>query len=206
MRLPLYLTAALLAVVIVGCGTDPDPSSDSPETVSLTAVPAIDHWSSVNGVMVPIGATDGPTTSSWEPFTGFSHTPQGAALAAIDQSVQLATASDQAWPKILSGVAASGEGRDTYAVNRALLSSSGNVDPSVVPSILGYLITDYSDTRAVVDVVQRFPDQSLARTVTTVVWIGDDWRLDLPTAETATAAIALTEPPADIVDLEGTRR
>jgi hypothetical protein len=160
----------------------------------------------MNGVMVPFGVTDGPKSGAWEPLTGFSHTPQGAALAAIGQSVQLSTSADQSWPKVLSIVAASGEGRDAFAVNRSLISSSGTVDPAVVPSIVGYTFADYTDTAAAVDIVQRFPDESLASTRTNVVWVGSDWKLDLPTAEEAARVTALTGLPKDMVDLEGTRK
>lgn len=195
------------ALLLSGCSSSSEEASaDSPTAVSLTDVPAITSWTSVNGIMVPLSKTDGPTNGSWEPFAGFSHTPQGAALAAIGQSVQLSTASDQSWPKMLAGVAVSGEGRDEFAVNRALISSSGTVDPAVAPSILGYVVTDYSDTAASVDIVQRFPDDSLATTRSAVLWTETDWKLNLPTSQNAVTATALTDAPVGMVDLEGTRK
>lgn len=198
-----YLAVAASALVLVGCSSTPEDTPAAAEKPSITEAPNIAHWSSMNGVLVPIGETDGPTSALWEPLTGFSHTPQGAALAAIGQSVQLSTASDKSWSKILSVVAAPGEARDAYAVQRAQISSTGTVDPDVVPTILGYTFEQYSPDEAAVDVVQRFPDDSLAATRTDVVWTGADWKLDLPTAETAVGATALTELPADMVALEG---
>ena len=196
--------AAIVAVALAtaGCGGAGQP--DDQPTASLTDAPEIASWSSVKGVWVPIGKNDGPKGGSGEPFTGFTHTPQGAALAAITQSVQLATASDTDWPKILGSVAAPGETRDVYAANRALVSISG-LDPDAVPEIVGYTITDYSDEAANVDVVQRFPDNSLAASHSRVVWTGEDWHLELP-AEDATSITALDEMPSDLVNLEGTRK
>ena len=206
MRVIACVTVAVTALVLAGCSSSPEETEQESNPVSLSDAPEIATWSNVNGIQIPIGKTDGPKTSSWEPFTGFSHSPQGAALAAITQSVQLSTASDTSWPKVLPVVAAAGEGRDAFAVNRALITATGSIDPSVAPSILGYRFENYSDDNASVEVVQRFPDDSLASTRTTVVWVETDWKLDLPTVENAIGAKELTELPSDMVDLEGTRK
>ncbi|WP_350247533.1 hypothetical protein RBB84_12075 [Rhodococcus sp. D-6] len=197
-----WARAAVVAVALVatGCGGSNPPESE----LSITDPPQINRWITVGGIEVPIGTTDGPSNGEWEPFAGFSHTPQGAALAAITQSVQLSTASDRTWPQILAGVAAPGEGRDLYAAHRGLVEISGT-DPEMVPTIVGYTIADYSDTAATVDVVQRFSDDSLASSTTEVVWIDDDWRLNLP-SETAATITALDAVPSELVDLEETRK
>ncbi|MFD4268148.1 hypothetical protein [Rhodococcus sp. NPDC058481] len=199
-RLTLVAAAAVASVVLVGCGGS--EGSPDAQTASTTTPPKIGSWTDVNGIHVPLGSTDGPT----DRYTGFSRTPQGAALAAINQSVQLSTATDKQWDEVLPAVSAPGPGRDMYAANRALLSITEPVDKTVAPEILGYTITEYSDDQAKVDVVQRFPDDSLAAAHTTVVWVGEDWKLDLPTAEDGAGATELTEKPADLVDLEGTRK
>ena len=198
-----WMRAAILTVALatVSCG---GADGNEPSAVSLTAAPEISRWTVLDGIEVPIGTVDGPGNGEWEPFNGFSHTPQGAALAAITQSVQLATASDRTWTKILPGVAAPNEGRDLYAANRALVTISGT-DPEVVPEIVGYTFGDYSDTAATVHIIQRFSDDSLAASSTRVVWIDDDWRLDLSTADEATIT-ALDELPSDLVNLEETRK
>ena len=90
-------------------------------------------------------------------------------------------------------------------MNRALVSASDSIDPAVAPSIVGYVFTDYSDARATLDIVQRFPDTSLAAARTTVVWVGTDWKLDLPTSSSTSPVTALTEVPSAMVDLEATR-
>lgn len=204
MRVRAWVSVVAAAVVLAGCGSSPE-ENDAAE-ISLTAAPEISSWSSLNGILIPIGVADGPRSGIWEPLTGFSRTPQGAALAAIGQSVQLSTASDSSWSKVLPVVAAAGEGRDAFAVNRALITATGSIDPAVAPTILGYRFDSYSDTNAAVDVVQRFPDDSLASTRTNVVWVETDWKLDLPTPGNAVGAKELTELPSDMVDLEGTRK
>lgn len=189
-----------VALVATSCGGSHTPESE----LSITDPPQINRWITVGGIEVPIGTTDGPRGGEWEPFAGFSHTPQGAALAAITQSVQLATASDRTWPQVLAGVAAPGAGRDLYAAHRALVEMSGT-DPEMVPTIVGYTIADYSDTAATVGVVQRFSDDSLASSATQVVWIDDDWRLNLP-SDTAATITALDGLPSELVDLKETRK
>ena len=202
MRRRLAGVAALaVALVVVSCGSN---DAGGGESVSLTDAPQIARWATVGGIKVPIGKTDGPSTGEWEPYQGFSHTPQGAALAAVTQSVQLATASDKTWTKILPGVAAPNEGRDLYATNRAMLTMSGT-DPDVVPEIVGYTFGDYSDSAAKVQVVQRFSDGSLASSSTRVVWTDGDWRLDLSAVSDATIT-ALDGLPSELVNLEETRK
>ncbi|WP_225223364.1 hypothetical protein [Rhodococcus ruber] len=197
-----WARAAMVAVALVATSC---AGTHTPDTeLSITDPPQINRWITVGGIEVPIGTTDGPSNGEWEPFAGFSHTPQGAALAAITQSVQLSTASDRTWPQILAGVAAPGEGRDLYAAHRALVEISGT-DPEMVPTIVGYTIDDYSDTAATVSVVQRFSDDSLASSTTQVVWVDDDWRLNLP-SETAATITALDEVPSELVNLEETRK
>lgn len=190
--------AALAALAACGGG----PAGEPPEQAAPPHPPVITHWEDVQGVMVPVSADDGPSTGAWEPYRGYSRTPQGAALAAIGQSVQLATATDSRWAAILSGVAAPGEGRDTYAAHRSLLSMTGPVDPQVAPAIAGYVVVSYSADEADIDVVQRYPDNSLGSSRSTVVWLGGDWKLKLPTPDGTHPAQALASLPPEMTLLE----
>ncbi|MFW0873017.1 hypothetical protein [Rhodococcoides corynebacterioides] len=202
-RVGVAAAAAAALIALPGCGSDTsaeDPAVDAAPAADPTRAPEIASWATVGGIAVPLGAVDGPTSDPGRPFTGFTHTPQGAALAAISQSVQLSVATDGQWSTILPAVTAPGPGRDAYAAHRALVSVSGT-DPAVVPDIVGYRITDYTDTAADVSVVQRFPDDSLAASRTTVVFTGSDWKLDLPTGG-GTAVTALDAEPAEMVALD----
>lgn len=202
---PKLMAAAACALMgVTACGSSGDETPAAAQTASSAAAsaPVLTHWEDVQGVMVPISAADGPASGAWEPYHGYSRTPQGAALAAIGQSVQLATATDARWAVILSGVAAPGEGRDIYAANRSLLSVTGPVDPEIAPEIAGYVVASYSGNRAEIDVISRYPDDSLGSSRATVVWVGGDWKLALPRPDEADPAQVLTAPPPAMVDLE----
>lgn len=194
--------AAVTLTVLSACSSDPAteaPPVDAAPALDPSRAPEIASWTTVGGISVPLGAVDGPTSDPGSPFTGYSHTPQGAALAAIGQSVQLTVAPDGQWSTILPAVTAPGPGRDAYAANRALVSVSGT-DPAAVPEIVGYTISDYNDTAADVAVVQRFPDASLAASQTAVVFTAGDWKLALPAG--GGAVTALEAAPAAMVALD----
>jgi hypothetical protein len=212
------MSAAAVVMLAAACGSDdpaPTETADGPAAVDVSRPPAIASWATFGGIGVPLGADDGPTSTPGEPLTGFTHTPQGAALAAIGQSVQLSTATDAAWSTVLPVVTVPGAGRDAYAANRALVQITGT-DSAVAPKIIGYTLPDYSPDAATVSIVQRFPDTSLAAVAAQVTWSGGDWKLALPdpqreqfpqdyvSAEVAGNPVtALDEVPADMVALDG---
>ncbi len=198
-----WARAAMVAVALVAtsCGGSHTPPESE---LSITDPPQINRWITVGGIEVPIGTTDGPSNGEWEPFAGFSHTPQGAALAAITQSVQLSTASDRTWPRSWP-VSPHPAKAATCTPPTAPWWRFREPTPEMVPTIVGYTIDDYSDTAATVSVVQRFSDDSLASSTTQVVWVDDDWRLNLP-SETAATITALDEVPSELVNLEETRK
>ena len=214
-------TATAVAVLAAACGSGdpaPDAPAEAPAAVDPTQPPQIVSWTTFGGIAVPLGSQDGPTSTPGAPLTGFTRTPQGAALAAIGQSVQLSTATDSEWSTILPAVTTPGAGRDAYAGNRALIQVSGT-DPAVVPSIIGYTLPTYSPDTATVSIVQEFSDDSLAAVAAKVVWSGEDWKLALPeptrdpvpqdfvTAEVAGNPVtALDGLPTDMVALDGASR
>lgn len=195
--------AAVTLTIASACSSDPateaPPVDAAAPALDPSRAPEISSWTTVGGISVPLGAVDGPTSDPGSPFTGYSHTPQGAALAAIGQSVQLTVAPDGQWSTILPAVTAPGPGRDAYAANRALVSVSGT-DPAAVPEIVGYTVTDYTDSAADVAVVQRFPDASLAASQTAVMFTAGDWKLALPAG--GGAVTALEAAPAGMVTLD----
>lgn len=214
-------TATAVAFLAAACGSGdpaPDAPAEAPAAVDLTQPPLIASWTTFGGIAVPLGSQDGPTSTPGAPLTGFTRTPQGAALAAIGQSVQLSTATDSEWSTILPAVTTPGAGRDAYAGNRALIQVSGT-DPAVVPSIIGYTLPAYSPDAATVSIIQEFSDDSLAAVAAEVVWSGEDWKLALPAPERepvpqdfVTAEVAgnpvtsLDGLPTDMVALDGASR
>ena len=201
--------ALALVSLAAACGTDEVASTErtpSPAAVDVTKAPTIASWTTIKGIAVPLGADDGPTSDPGRPFTGYRHNPQGAALAVIDQSVQLATAGDTEWSKVLAAVTTPGPGRDAWAGNRALVSITAT-DPATTPTIVGYTISNYSPESATVSVIQRYSDRSLTSSTTTAAWSGGDWKITLPTGQARDNPVtAIAAVPTGMVDLEGTRK
>ncbi|WP_415977434.1 hypothetical protein [Rhodococcus sp. 077-4] len=204
------LTAAL-ALTIAGCGSDsadPDDGSGDTPVVDVAAVPESVTWTPYQGVSVPYSSVDGPTsnTGSAAP-TGYSHTPQGAVLAAIQAQTRLALAPDSSWPRVTSTLVAPGEGRDAYATARAGASITTAADPATTAEFAGFRVRDYTDDTAVVDLATTMPGGQLTSVPATVLWRSDDWKLLLPDPEAGTdgsdiAAPAATDP-AELPSLDG---
>ncbi|WP_280427908.1 hypothetical protein [Nocardia brasiliensis] len=193
------LSAALLAAACGGTDTA-QPTQAPPDPARP---PASVRWESWQGVKLPFGAKDGPAKTTTGAATGYSRTPQGAALAAIQHSVRIAIAPDSSWATIARTALADGPGKDAYVLNRALVSVKW-VDPATAPRIAGYKVTAWSDTRAEVTVYTSYPDTSVLASQTAVTWVYKDWQLVVPT-ETAKTNSAVPRVPADAVALEAPR-
>ena len=174
----LALASAATSVLIAGCGDDsPDAASPPTQTINVDAAPAHVRWDSYQGIALPYG-DDGPSaTTGSGVVSGFTRTPQGAALAAIQYSTRIGVAPDGQWSAVLGAGAAPGTARDTFAVNRMQVSITAPVVSSQAPKVLGYTITDYNDTRTALTIYSGFPDASVAATDVVVVWSAGDWRV-----------------------------
>ncbi|MEU5762216.1 hypothetical protein [Nocardia sp. NPDC047648] len=168
-----------MGVAVGGCGRDDHQAPASVHADDLTAVPAAVHWVDYQGVRLPVGA-DGPGQLSAEAATGFTHTPQGAALAAIVHTVRMSLAPDEHWASVAAHEIAAGAGKDAWASSRVLLSIQGRADPATAPRVRGYTIADYNRAIAHLQIYTSFPDNSVAVNTATVVWVAEDWRLQLP--------------------------
>ncbi|MBH0774955.1 hypothetical protein IT779_01480 [Nocardia sp. NEAU-351] len=187
--------AALVAVA--GCGAG--ESANGPD---LAAAPTQVRWQDFQGVDLPRTA-QGPASVTDGAAVDFEHSPPGAAVAAITHTVRLSVAADSQWPKVVAGEVVPGPARDEWSVNRLQLSITGPAAAEYAPRLLGYRITDYSDSRGTVEVYTEYSDGSKAVNHTTVEWFQQDWRLRLPDPEsTARPVEAIDELPDDIVTLE----
>ncbi|OZC62817.1 hypothetical protein CH267_00210 [Rhodococcus sp. 06-621-2] len=202
--------AAIAGLVVGGCGSaENEPTVDSPQGAvtapDLTSPPSNVRWQDYQGIALPV-ADQGPDNNSGAgPVSGFAHTPQGAVLAAVQQSVRVSVAPDHQWPAVLGAAAAPGESRDSFAINRQLLSIIAPPVAEERPAITGYTITDYTDNGARVTIFTTFPDDSIAASDTDVIWSGDDWRLLLPdAADTSVRVRSVTDIPSGVITLEKT--
>ncbi|MEV0766521.1 hypothetical protein [Nocardia sp. NPDC050435] len=206
------LALALVPVVVwlgAGCGSDRDESATPATSTAApdpSRPPAGVRWETWQGIKLPHSGADGPTKTSTGAATGYTRTPQGAALAAIQHSIRLSTAPDTSWPVIARTTLTEGPGKDFWVTNRTLISITRPVDAAATPRVLGYSITAWTPDRAEIAVYTSYPDNSLLSTLTTVSWTYGDWRLVLPDPAAGTVAhSAIATVPANAVHLEAPR-
>ena len=178
-------TAAVVAIAGCGSGDDGDTGTDGARPLDTAAVPAQVTWRPYQGVQVPYSGVDGPTDNiaSAAP-TGYSHTPQGAVLAAIQGQTRLALAPDSSWAQTTTILVAAGAGRDSYAIARAGASITAPADPATTATFTGFRVTDYRDEQADIELATTMPGGQLTSTAVTVLWRGEDWNIALPAPET----------------------
>lgn len=189
-----------IAAGVVACGSDDtrDPAPDHSVTATTIAPTGV-RWQPFQGVDLPV-AHEGPRHIDEPVATGFDRAPAGAALAAIQATVRMSIATDNQWPAVGQRMLAPGSGRDAWATARAQISITAPItkDP---PKVLGYVITRYTLDATDVDIYSIHPDNSVTRNHTTVVWHGDDWRLQLPDNPTTAPVTDVALPPPDVVTL-----
>lgn len=206
MRIPIRLLAATVLVACTaacggGGGGEQATTSAAPDPARP---PAQVRWESWQGIALPYSRVDGPRTVAGA-ATGYSHTPQGAVLAAIQHSLRLSLASDSAWPQIASQSLYPGPGKDEFVLARAQISTSGLADPKLAPTILGYRVGSYTPERTELAIYTRYPDASLAAHRQVVVWAGGDWKLLLPAPASNTKSLTvISAVPAEAVRFEAT--
>ncbi|MCQ9334509.1 hypothetical protein NQ042_10575 [Corynebacterium phoceense] len=178
---------ASASLLIASCGSNSENSSESSteqSAVDLATPPQDARWESVSGIDSPVESAAGPEATSPVPH-GYAHTPQGAVQAAINGQVWLATADDQTWPQVASMMTAPGPGRDQWAQGRSLISVSGSVSQEDAAKFKGFKISDYSEEKAQVLLAADYPGVGLTVYPVQLVWQNDDWKLVLPSQDTA---------------------
>ena len=192
------LLAAALATACSSGGTEATDTA-APTTSTApdpSAPPTGVRWQDYQGIALPVGDQGPARNPGSGPVGGFTHDPQGAALAALQQTVRISVAPDYQWPSVVNA-------RDSFAVNRQLISITAPPAADERPSIAGYRITDYTAERAALTIYTTFPDESIAASDTAVLWSGEDWRLLLPEPGDTTVRVrSITEVPAEATPLE----
>ncbi|MCT2028626.1 hypothetical protein M3D00_00395 [Dietzia cinnamea] len=183
-----FAAAALVVVTATACGSD---NTDEVAGPDLTSAPEA-TWSPMAGIAVPRAEQCPEKTEPVE--HGYARTPQCAVIAAITGQTLLATTGDAEWPRMANTILAPGPGKDQWVQARALLSVEGRVrNPA---TFAGFRFTDYSDDRAQVLLAVEWPDGTLTAQPTQLAWQTGDWKLVLPTQQTAVDA-------AEIDNLDG---
>lgn len=188
------LTAVVgLAFGLGGCSSD-DDNAGADSQPDVNAAPANTKWESLHGLKLPT-AQDGPKVTDPVRF-GYSHTPQGAVLSAINAQGQMAVVGDKDWPDLSRMALAPGKGRDQWAQQRALVTVSGTIKPDQAPQFKGFKVSDYSNDKAIVTLAVDYPKAGLAAYPVQLAWLSDDWRVVLPSQED-------NIEPASIANLDG---
>ncbi|MEU1950816.1 hypothetical protein [Nocardia rhamnosiphila] len=170
----------------------PDPAG----TDYLIAAPTGLRWQRIwGGAAVPISSSDGPTQITDGIATGFSRTPQGAALAAADALARALAAPEETWQQVVADRFYGGGQPllDRFARSRASTPEAARY--VTVPD--GVRIrTGYQPDLAVVEFALEGRDGYSVSTWP-MVWIDGDWRVRIDNIET------LWEPATPVYTLTG---
>lgn len=163
-------------------------------------------WTDFHGIALPVSATDGPRDTHRGLASGFTDTPRGALLAAINIAVR--TAAQWGPPIFGPTITRQVTGPDAAALLRAdagayaRLRAAAHVRPGRPAgrgdaTEAGYRFVAYTPGRATVDIVTAGPGTGgttvLAATTIQVVWQDGDWRVVAPPGgDWASAAAALS--------------
>lgn len=184
----------MAAVAITACGDDSSTSSETPDPY---APPTNVTWTTFGGVSIPCAA-QGPADCPSVAPRGYQHSGAGAALAAISATIRISVATDSDISRVLGMLVAPNDARDEFAVNRQLVSITTPIPEGKAPQVLGYVLDDYTPTRAQVAIITRQPDRSLTSNTAVVTWSAEqDWRLELPATVTASRVSVLAAVPAE---------
>lgn len=89
------LVAVVTALVLNRSNDTPAaPAPSGPASTNLTTPPRQLEWKLIDGVRLPYSKTDGPARIVGPLATGYSHTPQGAVVAAWQISTRMLTVPD----------------------------------------------------------------------------------------------------------------
>jgi hypothetical protein len=189
---------------------EPTTAADAPPT-NATAVPdrPVLRWADFHGIELPVSTQVGPLHMQSGLVWGFTDTPLGAVLAAVNIGVRTAA---QWGPRIYQPtITHEVTGPDAHALlvaddsEYAALQDAAHVAPGQ-PAGRGYAVeaayrlAAYTPRAATVDIVSEGPASNgttvLAVTRMQLVWQGGDWRVIAPPdgtwASSATTASSLT--------------
>lgn len=179
MKIVRIIVSLMMIFILEGTtGCSKDQSNTIPQTnTSSTAIAPQASWSpGPAGLIVPKGP-DGPTESQPVPH-GFSHTPQGAVLAAITAQSWMAGADDQVWPQVAEYLLEPGIGRDQWAQSRGLVTVKGTVDKPA--RFVAFKFSEYSNEKAVVVLATQWPDGMLTAYPVQLSATSGQWRVVIP--------------------------
>ncbi|MEV0853807.1 hypothetical protein [Nocardia fluminea] len=145
----------------------------------LSAAPARLQWQRIwDGAAVPVSGSDGPARIDAGVAAGFAHTPQGAALAAMDAIGRVYAAPEPIWRNVV---------RDRFYGGGDTLIDQFDRSRASAPDMARYVTVpegvrvqpDYREDLAVVQLAVR-STSGYAIATWPMVWIEGDWRIRTP--------------------------
>ncbi|MEV6362167.1 hypothetical protein [Nocardia asteroides] len=202
-RISRFTGVAVLVLVASAAACTSDGDTDEGRTPgSASAAPMKPSglsWRTWQGIDLPV-AEQGPRQVDGAVASGFDRSPAGAALAAIHTTVRMSVAPDGQWAAVGQRMIAPGPGRDRWATARAQVSIT-NPATDTAPRILGYSVLAHTDIEARTETYSTYPDRSITRNTSTVVWANGEWRLHLPDTTTESPVTVVDSVPNDFVAL-----
>lgn len=166
-------TAAPTATVDPSAGQ----ASSSGAAEYATAPPVSVTFSDVGGLQLPFSPVDGPTRVSGPIAAGYSHTPQGAALAAVQIGSRLVYGPGYAQIIAAQSMATAPEQAQFTAARDGRAQLTPDDLRSLIHAAAGFQITSYTPDRAVVRVAYPHPSTNDYRAAPVLVqWTDGDWK------------------------------
>lgn len=176
--------------------TSPAQRTSTPATIDLTAAPAQLEWKLIDGVRLPYSKIDGPAKVSGSLATGYSHTPQGAVVAAWQISSRLAVSTD--YERVMATQVRGTESERTQV--RQEVAEVRNLTPDQFSARfkqpIGFQIVSYDPTFAQIYFAVQSPTGGYDFVARAVLWNGKDWQYQLvsglPTLPNSTSVAGYT--------------
>lgn len=205
---PGFIAAAALVLIVIAAGVliavlGPDDSNDadgpppassasvspapegSPDQALPTAIPTTApqgvRWELVGPLPAPFSDTAGPTQVTDTTASGFTHTPEGALIAAAQILVRVSLGREY-WEPTIKGQLVPSQDRDQLLAQMATVDSS-QVDPGALSRIAGFQYLSYTPDTAVIGLVMRAPSAGSPQyhvLSLTLLWRDGDWQMQAP--------------------------
>lgn len=196
------LAAMVLAGVAVGCSGGDRTGTTPPAPIDSTAAPAAAKWQSYRGVYVPLSQA-GPAQTTGPVPVGYTQTPQGAVVAAMQAQARLSLAPDDAWSKVANTLVVAGPGRDAFATARMFASITSEADPGATAQFAGFRVDGWSAQAVTVWLATRMPDGELSAQPSRMLWRAGDWKLELPSGQKPDEQGRVATDPVALTSLDG---
>ena len=195
--LVLIVVIAAIIVAVTSLGDDDDggrtgapPASPAPVDSSKpqnlptevpTTAPQAVRWELVGSLPVPVSTTAGPTRVSGTTASGFTHTPDGALIAAA-QILMRSSLGREYWEPTIKEQFVPSSDRDRLLAQMSTVGTD-DVDPGSLSQIAGYQYQSYTPDTAVIGLVLRAPSAGTPQyhiLSLTLLWRDGDWRMQAP--------------------------